>query len=730
MEFPRPGRVAPRVGSETTGGPLPINPPLAEEELTRRLETAFDVEFTFHKVGHLVDILAPLDRETQEFILNLVDRIASTNIQISYEFTRRVVEALDRLDQRVIEAWAVHAMDTYDRVGLRPALEVLFKVDDFLTHAHARAAGAFFNEVQPVLSSFLCGLSGRRLELKEGEQVYTDSERLFLPNVMARMASEADNFLLCKAQVTFMWAQTRFGSARVDFDALQGRFPDPVRALSAFQTLDALRLEICLARELPGLWRDMQGLSLRYGDMDLPACWLSFMAPLNRDPAVPETALALLDVAYVLEPPKGRVYQARLDPSAIAAARAARMERETILLRVKLAKLAEEQGRKGALTTRDQTPDEGAPLPAQFTARPEGLGWELTLDDQPIAPPEDVRQLLTSISLDWGDIPPEMLVPAGDGEYDPAQYEIKERDPNEVWQGTYHLDGAHLYPEWDFARQHYRKNWCVLREIDLEPGDPGYVSEVIAKHQGLVKHLRRTFEAMRDESRFLKRQAQGDDVDIDALVEALADARDGREMSEQLFMQRHRADRNLAVMFMVDMSGSTKGWINDAERESLIMLCESLETLGDRYAIHGFSGITRKRCEIYRIKTFDQAYDARVKARIAGILPREYTRMGVAIRHLSKRLNEVEAKTKLLITLSDGKPDDYFDNYRGQYGIEDTRQALFEARRSGIHPFCITIDREGKSYLPHMYGHANWIEIDEVRKLPLKVADIYRRLTS
>ena len=323
-----------------------------------------------------------------------------------------------------------------------------------------------------------------------------------------------------------------------------------------------------------------------------------------------------------------------------------------------------------------------------------------------------------------------MLTAAVDGEYDPALYEEREKDPNDVWQGTYHEEGAHLYPEWDHARQHYRKNWCVLREVDLKPGEPDYVDSVIEKHHGLVKHLRRTFEAMRDESRLLKRQVQGDDVDIDALVEALADSRDGREMSDQLFMHMHRADRSMAVMFMVDMSGSTKGWINDAEREALIMLCESLETLGDRYAIYGFSGQTRKRCEIFRVKTFAQPYDAGTKARIAGIVPQDYTRMGAAIRHLSKLLNEVEAKTKLLITLSDGKPDDYFDIYRGQYGIEDTRQALFEARRSGIHPFCITIDREAKEYLPHMYGHANWAEIDDVRKLPLKVADIYRRLTT
>ncbi len=702
--------------------------PYTPEQLTLRLETAFDVEFTFHKVDKLVDILAPLDLDTQDFILGWVDRIASTNIQISYEFTRRVVEALDRLDRRVIEAWAVHAMDTYDRVGLRPALEVLRKVDDFLAHAHAHAAGAFFDEVKTVLSNFLCGLSGRRLELKQGEQVHTDSERLFLPNVSASMETEADNFLLCKARVAFMWAQTRFGSCRVDFDAEFAGYDDPARALAAFQALDNLRLEACLARELPGLWRDMQGLSARHSDGTLAPEWQAFVQVLGRDPDKPEAVLALLREAYTLEPPAPRVYHAALDPQAIAAIRNARMAREKMLLRVKLAQLAKEQREQAAPQTSDKPVEERQP--AQFEARQDGQAWELMLDDQPVAPPEDVKQLLTSVSLDWGEIPPEMLTAAGDGEYDPALYDEKEKDPNEVWQGTYHEEGAHLYPEWDFARQHYRKNWCVLREIDLKPGDAGYVGEVIEKHHGLVKHLRRTFEAMRDESKLLKRQVQGDDVDIDALVEALADSMDGREMSDQLFMHMHRADRSMAVMFMVDMSGSTKGWINDAEREALIMLCESLETLGDRYAIYGFSGQTRKRCEIYRIKTFDQPYDDATRARIAGIVPQDYTRMGVAIRHLSKLLNEVDAKTKLLITLSDGKPDDYFDIYRGQYGIEDTRQALFEARRSGIHPFCITIDREGKEYLPHMYGHANWVEIDEVRKLPLKVADIYRRLTT
>ncbi|MCK5002697.1 MAG: VWA domain-containing protein, partial [Gammaproteobacteria bacterium] len=298
-----------------------------------------------------------------------------------------------------------------------------------------------------------------------------------------------------------------------------------------------------------------------------------------------------------------------------------------------------------------------------------------------------------------------------------------------VWKGTYHEEGAELYNEWNFKRQYYHKNWCVLRELDIKPVYDDFVEDTLNKHKGLLKSLRHTFEVLRGEDKLLKRQPYGDDIDIDALVDALADTKSGMEMSERVFTKMHKEDRNVAVIFMVDMSGSTRGWINEAERESLILLAEVLEILGDRYAIYGFSGMTRKRCELYKIKTFDEDYDDEIKARISNIQPKDYTRMGVFIRHMTRIFGEVEASTKLLITLSDGKPDDY-DTYRGEYGVEDTRQALYEAHRDGIHPFCITIDEQARDYLPHMYGAANYAVIDDVAKLPQKVSDIYRRITS
>ena len=429
-------------------------------------------------------------------------------------------------------------------------------------------------------------------------------------------------------------------------------------------------------------------------------------------------------------------YQGVLKPRQVEQVRALRIKREQDLFRVGLMRMRDEQSAADAGDSDTQeTQDEPVAAASGFELRevesaeqPEGFSYEIMFDGKPVTPPDDVKGVMASILQDLGEIPEEYLVAAGAGAYSMAGTR-DEQKPEDVWKGTYHEEGAFIYNEWDYERRHYRKNWAVLRELDVNPRFDDFVPRTLEKYRGLAGSLRRTFEALRGEDKLLKKQPCGDNVDIDALVESYADATMGMEMSDCLFTKRHKLDRNIAVMFMVDMSGSTRGWINDAEREALVLLCESLETLGDRYAIYGFSGMTRKRCEVYRVKRFDEPYTEEVKARISGIKPQDYTRMGVTIRHLSSLLNEVDARTKLLITLSDGKPDDY-DTYRGNYGIEDTRKALIEAKRDGIHSFCITIDTEAKDYLPHMYGAVNFTVIDAVRKLPLKVSDIYRRLTT
>lgn len=701
--------------------------PLSREEIIERLDDYLEVEFTFIRSDELAELLLPLTRSEQAFILDWVKRIASTQVELAHQFARHVIPMLDKLDRHTIEAWALYALDSYDRSGLREAMEVIRNVEHFVHLSHERAAGAVFEEANGVLTNFVHGLSGRRLQLEQGEIGYTDSETLYLPAVVAQMQKKEDNFRLFKAMVAMQWAQTRFGTFQNSISETVNRYVDPERALKIFHALETLRLEACIERELPGLYREMQRLKAALKQNVLPEEWLAVQKRLSRSEATVQDSIAQLEGLYDAPLPVAICYQGELHPDEVEATMAARLEREKILLRVKLAKLLDEVKKKSE--SEQEKPSRFDVKKKEHSDPQDVSQFELTLDDVPLAPPDDVRNLLNSIQLDLGEIPNEYLTPAGPGEYDPSLYEEKKLNTDDVWQGTYHEEGAEFYDEWDYGRQHYRKNWCVMREVEVKPVHDGFVESTMQKYSGLVKHLRKTFEAMRDEDRLLKRQAYGDGIDIDALVEALADANDGREMSERLFTHMHRSDRNIAVAIMVDMSGSTRGWINDAERESLVLLCEALETLGDRYAIYGFSGTTRKRCDLFRIKTFDEPYNRKVKARISGIEPQDYTRMGFAIRHLTKILNGVDAKTRVLITISDGKPDDLSD-YRGEYGIEDTRRALIEARRTGIHPYCITIDEKARDYLPHLYGPAAYTLVDDVQQLPFKVSDIYRRLTT
>jgi nitric oxide reductase NorD protein len=703
-------------------------PALTAAEMEASLHVWLETEFTYFKVEQLAAELAPLTRDEQDFILGWIRRIASTHITLAWQFGRRAPALLPRMERRLLEAWAVHTCDVFDRTGLQNALRVMEQVDSFdeVQHKHD-AAGALFDDIAPVLGNFVCGLSGRRLRIEEGDAAWTDGERIVLPALIAALPNLDDNFQLAKATVAMLWAQTRFGSLRADHAAIAAGYADPERALARLYALETLRLTARIAHELPGLHRQMQRLRAQL-DPGLPPGWQRFEAALASCQATLDDSLALLGQAYDEAECPHWSDQGSLRPEAIAAARAARLDKEKARLRIRLAELLEEH--RGAQADSRAAPEKPPALEVEPRDENGRLDFEITLDGAPLAPPDNVRQLLTSVYLDFGEIPPEYLVPAGAGEYDPNLVFDQPEDPDAVWHGTYHEKGAELYPEWDHGRQHYRKNWCVMREKTVTPVHDSFYRDTLDKHAGVVKHLRRKFEALRDENRLEKRQAQGDEIDLDALIEAIADARDGSEMSDRLFVRLHRAERNIAVAFLVDMSGSTKGWINEAEREALVLLCEALELLGDRYAIYGFSGTTRKRCELFRIKTFDEAYGDEVKARISGIRPQEYTRMGFALRHMTKLLNHVDARTRVLVTLSDGRPDDYFDVYRGQYGIEDTRMALLEAARTGVHPFCITLDRDARDYLPHMYGAARYIILDDVRQLPVKVTDIYRRITT
>ena len=710
----------------------PLTAPDFEERLDELLWAALSSRRTAAAAARE---LAQLDRHAQEFVLHWVAVIEKTNAECAYQFAGLARRAFACLPAEDVERWIIHAMDVYDRSGLYPAISVFQNVESFAEQSRWREAGVLLEDVAGVLGSFVRGLSGRALKLEAADQVYTDTETLFLPEAAGSFPTREDNFRLYKAIVVYLWAQTRFGTWRRSIGEALSGYRAPRRAMGLFHALERMRIDACVARELPGIHRTM--MALNGGQPVCPAGWEVHAQRLGIRHASVSDSLEILGALYGSRTPvpPELCYQGQLLPDVVEKVLARRLAEEKAGLRIALARLEDELSPRA--DAEDGRQDEHDREDTPFSVRtviseeqPDGYTVELLLHDAPVDPPEDVKGLMESIIQDLGEIPPEYLVPAGEGAYKRRDLEPEEDPSADVWKGTYHEKGAHLYNEWDFRRQHYRKDWCVLRELDVDPQPGPFVQRTLIRYAHHLTGLRRTFEALRGEDKRLKKEPIGDEVDIDALVEARADALSGLEMTDRLFTRMDKVERNIAVMFMVDMSGSTQGWVNDAVRESLILLCEALEHLGDRYAIYGFSGMTRKRCEVYRIKRFADPYDDQAQFRVAGIRPRDYTRMGVAIRHLCGLLNQVDARTRLLVTLSDGKPDDYGGEYRGEYGIEDTRRALVEAKRDGVHPFCITIDREGQDYLPHMYGPVAYTIVDAVEKLPFKVSEIYRRLTT
>ena len=698
-------------------------PPFTFAEIEERLDDLF-IELDEKVIQHLTT----LDIQTQDALLELIAKAASTSQGIAYQFSQRLSRAIELMEIETIEIWLHQAIDAFDSKGLYAAVAKLEELEHIAKYSQDKLTGIAFEDISGVLEHFIIGLNGRKLKLDTDSHSYTDTETIYLPSMLNMFTEKQDNFALYKCMVVNLWAQNWFGTWRSDHYKHTERFDDQEKALQWLNTLEAIRLTACIERELPGIHRESLRLCKLANMPHITELDLAGIDILKEKTSSIKHSIELLEKFYHLDTPTLAHYHGSLKPEQVNRVRDVRLLKEKDLFRQVLAHMLEEKTRKKADELSEEEKNLVQAKPVVDPDMPEGMTYELQLDGDPVQPPDGVQSLIDSIIQDLGHIPEDYLVAAGDGGYKLTGDEEK-ADAKNVWEGTYHEEGASLHKEWDYRQQRYKKNWCAVREIDIPSGSTDFVKQTKEKYSGLIKSLRRTFEVLRGEDKILKKQPHGDNIDIDALVETWADTQCGMEMSENIFTKMHKEERDIAVIFMVDMSGSTKGWINDAERESLILLCEALETLGDRYAIYGFTGNTRKRCEVFRIKEFDDAYDKKTQGRICNIAPHDYTRLGVFIRHFTEMFSRVEAKTRLLITLSDGKPEDY-DGYRGEYGIEDTRMALFEARREGIHPFCITIDSEARDYLPHMYGAANYIVIDEVNKLPLKVADIYRHITS
>jgi len=304
---------------------------------------------------------------------------------------------------------------------------------------------------------------------------------------------------------------------------------------------------------------------------------------------------------------------------------------------------------------------------------------------------------------------------------------------------------AFNYDEWDRELTDHRLGWCRVVEKRVLQGDRAFVDQTRERHKGLISSIRHQFQLMKPENLTrVANEVDGEEFDLNAVIDYVIDRRADGHQSERLYTKRLRRRRDVAVSFLLDQSSSTARTIGrhplqpytrpgrriiEIEKEGLVLMSEALEAVGDVYSINGFTSEGRRNVKFYVVKDFDEKYSDEVKRRIGGINYQNNTRLGAAIRHATAKLAKQDARTRLLIVLSDGRPYDH-DYGDARYAREDTREALRQAKTEGITPFCITIDRESEAELRDLYGEIGYTIIDDVLSLPERLPGIYRRLTT
>lgn len=700
-------RPAPGVTTARYGG-------MGESELQLRMERILEnfISDRNYRVFESAQQLSAFSMSEQERFLKAAERLTQSSDNLAYQFCLNGITALTAMSEDEWDEWLEAVEARLRNENERAALDYLRNLDAHLQKIALPKHAVTLETITPVLERLTTALGGRRLAVLEGENTFTDTERIYLPKICSAFPDEKKNFAFYKATTVFLWAQTRFGTWRVDLPRLLYDAPDPDKATALFQALENLRLDACIERELPGVARLLAVFGRQSGRLPDHDGWRRAARRLAESGARAEDSLEMIVELYRAPAPQATIYQGTFKPLLVMRAMKERVAVERAQLQKELATLAEDlpagTGKRGLFAfevNRDEADE---------------YRFELSAEGEKVEMTPEIRRLLESVTQDFGEVPEDYL--SGGDAAEPADVRDERKPPQAE-------DSPVLLPEWDHSVQRYRGDWCRVFLRETPDGDLGFTARTLARHGGLVKQLRRTFEALRESNAIHKREPFGDDVNLDAAIESFISMQRGEEPNPRVYLRHTKTSRNVAVTFLVDMSGSTGGWINEIEKEALVLLCESLEMLGDRYAIYGFSGHTHERCDIFKIKSFAESYNDEVKKRIAGMAPQGYTRMGAAIRFACGELLGAEARTRVMITLSDGCPDDR-DGYRGRYGIEDTRRALFETSFQGIHPYCITIDAEAADYLPYMYGRANFSIVDRVEKLPFQISDVYRRITT
>ncbi len=639
---------------------------------------------------------------------------------------------------------------------------------------HIKSTTEFPGEAGPVITG-------------DGVDARHDSRSVYLPDVIDRFADESLNAAVYRLAVLDELGFREFGTYRFDMETASRRvpglpvresgalglresdltllfhcFPNPTLARILFRVIETARIQAAVARRYPGTGRYRDTLRRH-----LEAHW---QAPSGAmaEVAMLHGALAGLDLESRLFPLAVDVLSPDADVYTSANATVSCLD---------ALDFDAGDASHGLGATDDDT-----------------MGWlqrEVRLEDwdQELADLDGELAAMEFSELNAGD-----EVKAGDGAGDDG--ELREVDIDLVAErdqlkrridmerssvrralGDDRGDVASFrYDEWDFHHGVYLRAWCRLYEERLHaPGASG-TAKLLDAVRPHVRAARRQFEQVRPIGyQRVKKTPDGDELDLAAIVAARADIKNGASPDERVYSRRERLRRDVGAALLIDLSASTDDILADAVaepvtkparaqdirdpffdedeeydfaarmaeeakkrriidilRESALLLGTALESLGDRYAVYGFSGYGRECVEFFVAKEFDDPLDERVIDAMAEMKPKRSTRMGPAVRHAKAKLEACGAALKVLMIVSDGFPQDHDygpDRGEHEYGVQDTARALAEAEAGGIETFCVTVDRSGHDYLRRMCPEDRYLVIEETAELPEALRKAYRQLT-
>ena len=628
-----------------------------------------------------------------------------------------------------------------------------------------------FQDVQGVLHLYCLSLAGTDIQvLGAGEPAHAPGgATVCLPPVTARYDNRQDNFDWLKVMATHQVAHLEFGGTEVV--RLPGRVAQPRLAYDLFRILEEGRLDARMALVYPGLRRSLrraqaEALENR-GSLDAASPLTAVLELLVRmglgaftgQPVPAGCETVVRELAVIVRTLHDR--HAAVRDSAAAAVRACGVLSGLLGVGDEAYETPDTVEYRGPCRAPFlRLDDQGEQLsesPAEPSEQPETpamtmpVNVELAPDSgqqgQPFGAPTLLPQFLQQL-----DVPPAAAPMPGNGapqRDDEADDALRPRDP-----------GTFVYDEWDYQARAYKPRWCLVKEHTLDEGGPDCFNDALRRHSALLDDVKRQFEAILPEGfDRISRLTDGEDLDLNAALEAFADLRMRVPPDDKIYWRRHKVRRDVAVLFLLDMSASTaeplkldrpdpsepaipaprgaasraKRRIIDLEKDSIALLMQALDAIGDTYGIYGFSGYGRDGVDFYVIKDLAERFDNRIKRRLDRVTPRHATRMGAAIRHAVSKLAPQAAATKILLLLSDGRPQDRGYSRQGTekaYAVHDTHKALTESRARGITPFCLTVDKAGHDYLQAMCGDIGYEVLDDIATLPARLPMLYRALTA